>query len=337
MQRYGGSSGAVSVSWDLLTGSASIDDVFTTRGSLSWDAGDVSERIIEVDTVNDGTAEGMERMLVRLTSPTGGATLSAPNIASLYISDPGESSIVEFDQANVAIAERGFATAVAVVQRRGSAAGDVSVDYTLSGGNATIDGDFSGPQNGTLFWLDGDADPKWIEYTIFDDGEGESTENFTLALGNATGAALGAKTQLKVDIVDGTGMNSAPIAVAGAGQVVDSRGNVTLDGTGSNDPDNDALSYSWSQVLGTQVTLAGADTDTATFTAPTVTSDTLLRFELTVSDAGGLTDTAQVTVTVRAPESPQPQSSGSGPFSVWLLAVLGIAALRRRLTRTDGT
>ena len=337
VQRNGGGTGAVSVNWELLSGSASYDDVTGMRGTVSWDAGDVSERVIEVHTVNDGAAEGMERMLVRLTSPTGGATLSAPNIASLYISDPGESPLVEFDRANVAIAERGFSTAVAVVQRRRSAAGDVSVDYTLAGGTATIDGDFSGPQSGTLFWPDGDADPKWIEYTIFDDGEGESTENFTLALGNATGAALGTRTQLKVDIVDGTGVNSAPNAVAGAGQVVNARDNVTLDGTGSNDPDNDALSYSWNQVLGAQVTLTGADTDTATFTAPTVTSDTLLRFELTVSDASGLTDTAEVTITVRAQESPQPQSSGSGPLSLWLLSALGIAALRRRFTRMDET
>ena len=84
------------------------------------------------------------------------------------------------------------------------------------------------------------------------------------------------------------------------------------------------------------MSLNGANQDTASFTAPAVTSDALLRFNLTVSDAGGLTDTAEVTITVRAPAT-QSQSSGGGPMSAWLLGLLGLLALRRRLTRTGGT
>ena len=60
------------------------------------------------------------------------------------------------------------------------------------------------------------------------------------------------------------------------------------------------------------------DADTATFTAPTVTSDTLLRFSLQVTDPRGLSNTSTVSVTVRAPDS----SSGGGALSLWLLALL---------------
>ena len=74
--------------------------------------------------------------------------------------------------------------------------------------------------------------------------------------------------------------------------------NVTLDGTGSSDPDNDPLTYAWTQVDGPTVTLAGANTATATFNTPWVSANTNLKFQLTVNDPYGGTSSAYVTVTV---------------------------------------
>jgi len=52
---------------------------------------------------------------------------------------------------------------------------------------------------------------------------------------------------------------------------------VTLDGSGSKDPDGNITSYSWTQTAGPPVTLNGADTMTASFTAPTLSNDTTLK------------------------------------------------------------
>jgi phosphatidylserine/phosphatidylglycerophosphate/cardiolipin synthase-like enzyme len=93
--------------------------------------------------------------------------------------------------------------------------------------------------------------------------------------------------------------NSLPISDAGSDQTVYEGDAVTLNGTGSSDPDGDALTYSWVQISGSPVTLSDPDTDTPTFTAPDVGSEgEILTFELTVTDSvtAAAKDTVQVTI-----------------------------------------
>ena len=100
-----------------------------------------------------------------------------------------------------------------------------------------------------------------------------------------------------------TGANDAPTAtVDDAIRSVPQNAMVTLVGRGV-DPDTDeqdALLYAWTQTGTPVVALTDAATDTATFTAPTVTADTRLTFELTVTDPQNASDTATVMVTVEA-------------------------------------
>ena len=99
-----------------------------------------------------------------------------------------------------------------------------------------------------------------------------------------------------------TVVNQAPIANAGADQTVLHKTVVTLDGSGSSDPDvGDSISYKWTQVSGRTVTLNNANNTFATFTAPRVKRNTQkeLVFELEVTDEEGVTsiDTVLITVT----------------------------------------
>ncbi|MFW6092665.1 MAG: PKD domain-containing protein, partial [Pseudomonadota bacterium] len=99
----------------------------------------------------------------------------------------------------------------------------------------------------------------------------------------------------------GTGEASAagaPLADAGADQRVTSHRTVTLDGSGSSDPDGDIAGYRWAQQAGPAVTLTGANSPTASFTAPAVSEETRLGFRLTVTDAGGASSSDRVAVTV---------------------------------------
>ena len=114
--------------------------------------------------------------------------------------------------------------------------------------------------------------------------------------------------------------NPPPVASAGSNLAVASGAAVTLDGSGSHDPDLQPLSYAWTQTSGPAVTLSLATTAQPTFTAPTVASgsapDTLV-FSLVVSDANASSAPSTVTVTVNpASGTINPPPPGTPPPAV---------------------
>ncbi|MFP2927497.1 myxosortase-dependent M36 family metallopeptidase [Pyxidicoccus sp. 3LG] len=94
--------------------------------------------------------------------------------------------------------------------------------------------------------------------------------------------------------------NRAPVANAGADATVASRATATLNGSASADADGSTLTYKWTQVGGPWVTLTGADTASATFTAPNVKANTEFTFRLVVNDGSLDSDGDTVTITVTA-------------------------------------
>lgn len=113
-------------------------------------------------------------------------------------------------------------------------------------------------------------------------------------------------------------LNQAPNADAGPDQTVNEGATVTLDGSGSSDPDGVIASYLWSQNSGTSVTLSDTNSINPTFTAPSVGSaGETLTFKLTIVDNGGLEDSGEVSITVSdVPEEvPEPaEDDGGGCF-----------------------
>jgi len=95
--------------------------------------------------------------------------------------------------------------------------------------------------------------------------------------------------------------NTPPVANAGPDQTVTGGFNITLNGTGSSDAEGPIASYLWQQTSGPAVTLTGATTATPSFSAPKVTTSTVLTFNLTVTDGSGATSTDSVAVTVNPP------------------------------------
>ena len=106
--------------------------------------------------------------------------------------------------------------------------------------------------------------------------------------------------------------NRAPTADAGADQSVNERAAVTLDGSGSSDPDaGDVLSYKWTQLRGPTVALSSTSAQSPTFTAPDVSAGSVtLQFKLAVRDSAGAPGHPDYT-SVTVSDIPPPPSNGA--------------------------
>ncbi|MDE1818959.1 MAG: hypothetical protein KGI19_10210 [Thaumarchaeota archaeon] len=95
-------------------------------------------------------------------------------------------------------------------------------------------------------------------------------------------------------------VNYPPVANAGTNNNVKPNTMVTLDGSASMQPNGDVLTYSWIQTSGIPVTLSDKSTVKPTFTAPSVTANSILTFVVTVTDGiSSKSDTSSVTITVQ--------------------------------------
>jgi len=126
-------------------------------------------------------------------------------------------------------------------------------------------------------------------------------------------------------------VNRPPVAVATGPAVVAERSaaTVTLDGTGSSDPDGEPLSFAWRQVGGSAVALTGATTATASFDLPEVAQDELFAFELVVGDGIDASEPARVEVLVENVDRAPSVSAGDD------LVVASRAAVTLQATGSD--
>lgn len=107
--------------------------------------------------------------------------------------------------------------------------------------------------------------------------------------------------------------NQPPSANAGSNRTVAGGTTVTLDGSGSSDPDGFIVAYNWESITDNTVVLATPGDAATSFTAPAGDDqDTDLQFKLTVTDNSGISTSDTVTITVLADDNVIPPGPGQG-------------------------
>ena len=304
---------AVVVDYATATGTASATDFTDTTGTLTFAAGATGidlTQTFDVPVLTDSIVEGDETFTATLSAnastplPTGfslgtataTATITAAGSATVSISGGG--NVREGADATFTVtlsASPGAEVMVIYFTRRATGSGVNSAtpgsDFTGTGGVLTFAAGATGADLSQTFMV-----------PVLTDSIVEGNESFTANLGTAanplpTGFTLGTATATATIVA-----NDAPTADAGTNQRAAKGTEVTLDGTGSNDPDGDnsALTYLWSQDAGPTVTLSSTTAPQPTFTVPNTIPSSVPAsyiFRLVVSD-GALSSTNEATVRI---------------------------------------
>jgi hypothetical protein len=318
--------GASTVGFEIVPGSADLQDYAVTSGELHWTTNDTQPKTIVLQTTTDTNDEIAESVFIRLFDPKNGATLVYPSITTVQIIDALQQGQIVFSTDEVTVKETD-GTAKITVTRQGGSDGFVSVEYVVSSASAILGTD-ANATSGSLEWLDGDNADQYIDISIINDNETEALETLVLTLTASESNILGKQSSLNLLIRDDES-NQAPVSIAGDDSEVNTRQRVTLTGIGS-DPEDQPIHYLWQQVSGNNVTLNNPDSPQASFTAPNAA--TILEFSLIITDDFGLTSSDNVSVTVIASVQATPTSSG-GSIHYWLfISVLSIGIMRKILT-----
>jgi hypothetical protein len=214
--RVEGSAGEVGVHYETLplnvaaVVGAAIPNIDYTpvSGALTFADGVVS-RTFEVPILEDTLVEPNEPLGLRLSEPTGGATLGAAN-ALLTIVDndkPPPTSTVQFNPSEYNVAENAGSVQLRVT-RIGDTSTPASVGYFTPEvsvalvGVATPGFDFE-ITSGTLNFAPGETE-KSFSVVIKSDNLAEGNEYFSVGLRNATGTTLGNPSTARVVIEETT-------------------------------------------------------------------------------------------------------------------------------------
>lgn len=160
------------------------------------------------------------------------------------------------------------------------------------------------------------SSPSWISPVV------TTATTFTLKVTITDDRGGSTQAQVEVPVAPPSANNRAPTLTAGptsSATNINGQQSVNLSVTAS-DPDDDTLTYAWSQVPSSPAgAFSNASVAAPSWTAPSVTTDTAFQLRVTVTDGKGGSASGTVSVTVRAPVNRNPtisQAAQANPTSI---------------------
>ena len=328
---------ALSIDYKILRGATSVNDFLAEEsGTLTWNAEDTAAQTISIEAIDDGNDEGIESLFVRLENPSAGAELATPNIAKVDIQSVSNQASSLFLPEDTLTVKETDGTLNLTVTRSGNAEQAAAVALRIEDGSAQAGTDIA-LSISSLEWAAGELGDQRVTLTILNDDASENDENFAVILYNPENVTISGSSRVEVTIRDDDS-NQAPTVNTETSLNVNTRQAITLAATAS-DPEGQSMTFAWEQTSGASVTLANADSLSANFTAPDTAG--LLEFTFTATDDFGVASSMNVNVTVEdvapvfLPVPPSNPNSSGG--AIWLINILLLLTLVRRLKSTNST
>ncbi|MCR9130689.1 MAG: Ig-like domain-containing protein [Alphaproteobacteria bacterium] len=167
-----------------VTATAGTDYQTTTNGNYTIPAG-VTQLNVGVPITDDGLDEDDETFTVTISNPTNATLATASGTGTITDDDPTPSLDIA---SALTVSETGGSATIAVDLSTASGR-TVTVDFATSNGTATSGDDYTAT-SGTLTFAPGDTS-ETVTVSILDDGLSEGSEQFTVALSNASNATIG--------------------------------------------------------------------------------------------------------------------------------------------------
>ena len=287
--KTGTTSSSYSVNYATTGGTATAgSDYNATSGTLTFPAGGTTSLPITVQTLTDSVVESPETVLVTLSAPTGGATITTSQGSGTINDVPPPPSFAIGNA--TAVSEGGQLTFT--VTKTGTTSSSYSVNYATTGGTATAGSDYNAT-SGTLTFPAGGTTSLPITVQTLTDSVVESPETVLVTLSAPTGGATITTAQGSGTINDNTSSNLPPVAnpdTTSFNCSVYQTVNLVANDT---DPENNVPLHLVS------ITGPGSATVTST-TSVTIgeNSTGTFTFSYVVADSLGATSTGQLTATV---------------------------------------
>jgi uncharacterized delta-60 repeat protein len=203
VNRQFGSAGDISVRVDTIdTGSATegVDYVKLT-GILTWTNGEMGQKTVPIQIIDDSLVEGNETFMITLSEPTGGATLGIySNAIVTIIENDNSPGVISFREPIISVYENAGNAVIPVIRTNGDL-GTVTVHYECIDGSARGGSDYTAV-SGELTFTNGQS-IGYITVPLIDNFVGNSPKTFNVLLSGPTGGAvLGTITNTLVTILD---------------------------------------------------------------------------------------------------------------------------------------
>ena len=198
--RTSGSQGAASVKFEAKGGTATSLNYDQNSGTLSFADGETS-KTFDVTVKDSSGVNGNKTVNLKISSPSGGATLGSLSTADLVIVDDEVSSFgngkFRLKEAEYDVSEGD--SLVVTIERMTGGKGEVTVDYATQNLLAKAGDDYT-ETKGTLTFKEGETQ-KQVVVPILKDSGNDPRETFTFKISNATGGAtLDTKTSATITI-----------------------------------------------------------------------------------------------------------------------------------------